>query len=139
MITVKSYNYRPQDAVNIRLQVFCDEQGFKEELDSIDNIAIHFLAFSDDTPIGTCRIFIDSQTKRWTLGRIAVTKEFRKQGIGSLLISAAEEKVKEEKGSSLWLHAQKRAIPFYEKCGYQTFGDFEPDEGYPHIWMHKEF
>ncbi len=35
------------------------------------------------------------------------------------------------------LHAQCRVKNFYEKSGYQAYGEIDEDEGCPHIWMRK--
>ena len=48
----------PKQAMEIRKTVFVDEQGFQNEFDDIDFIAVHFVLFDDlDMPIATCRVF----------------------------------------------------------------------------------
>lgn len=36
------------------------------------------------------------------------------------------------------LHAQRTAVPFYEKQGYQAYGPVEYEEYCPHVWMRKK-
>ena len=35
------------------------------------------------------------------------------------------------------LHAQLQAVPFYEKLGFQAYGEIEYEEHCPHTWMKK--
>ncbi len=131
------YDYLPEEAKEIRIKVFVEEQGFTDEMDEIDDIATHFVAFSGKKPVGTCRIF---ETKDgYVLGRLAVLKEFRKNGVGKELLKFAQETVAEKGGSFLKLHSQTHAINFYEKCGYKSFGEIEYEQDCPHIWMIKNF
>ncbi len=137
-ITVTSYNYLPEEARNIRVNVFVDEQGFNEEFDTVDNYAIHFLAFnSDGTPLGTCRIFCKGDNRTYYLGRLAVLKEYRGLKVGSTLIHECEMTAQKLGASEIMLHSQCRAKDFYLKCGYTEFGEIEDEEGCPHIWMKK--
>lgn len=41
----------------IRIKVFMEEQGFKNEFDDIDNRAIHIVLYKEGKPVGTCRVF----------------------------------------------------------------------------------
>ena len=87
--------------------------------------------------MGTCRIFTEDSDKIYYLGRLAVLKKYRSMKIGSALISAAELTARSMGAELLQLHSQLRAKEFYQKCGYQEFGEIELDEGCPHIWMKK--
>jgi predicted GNAT family N-acyltransferase len=134
---ILSYDYLPQEAFDIRVKVFMDEQGFVDEMDEIDSFATHFLVFYDGKAVATCRIFV--RDGDYILGRFAVLKEYRQKGIGKSLLKFAEQKAMEFGAKCLLLHSQLRAIGFYEKCGYSTFGQVELEENYPHIWMQKSF
>lgn len=135
---VELFQKIPQIATNIRGKVFIEEQGFQEEFDDIDLVAVHFILFDDsEKPIATCRVFKDSKKDTYILGRLAVTKEYRGKHVGSLIVKKAEEYVKEIGGNELQLHAQCRITAFYNKIGYTTFGEEDEEEGCPHIWMRK--
>ena len=137
-IQIKVYNKLPEDSKSIREEVFVVEQGFTEEFDTVDNYAIHFVAYDESKrPMGTCRIFTEESDKIFYLGRLAVLKEFRRMSIGSHLLSAAESVALSKGAEYIYLHSQLRAEMFYQKCGYEEFGEIELDEGYPHIWMKK--
>ena len=136
---IKHYEKLPNEAREIRIKVFVDEQGFREEFDTQDNSAVHFIAFTEDgTAVGTCRIFQSNADDEYFLGRLAVLREYRGMAIGRQLIDAAEKYVISVRGHSIRLHSQLQAKGFYEKCGYTAFGEIEPEEGCPHIWMIKK-
>ena len=135
---IKFYSTLPEEAAAVRTEVFVEEQGFKNEMDDIDSYAEHVVAFDGDKPVGTCRFFKDDKTENdYIAGRIAVRKEYRGRDIGTELLKAVERAVKEKGGTRVVLHAQVRAKKFYEKQGYQPYGEIGFEEGCPHIWMYK--
>ena len=138
-IQIKAFYELPADSKRIRIEVFVDEQGFLEEFDTVDNRAIHFVAYDDfGEPMGTCRIFTEDSDKIYYLGRLAVLKKYRSMKIGSALLSEAEKVARGNGADYIQLHSQVRAMQFYHKCGYMEFGGIELDEGCPHIWMKKQ-
>ena len=81
--------------------------------------------------------FTSSSTRAVQSPSLAVLKKYRSMRIGSALIAAAELTARSMGAELLQLHSQLRAKEFYQKCGYQEFGEIELDEGCPHIWMKK--
>lgn len=135
---VAIYDKAHSDEMMIRNRVFQDEQGFEDEFDEIDenNRAKHMVIYKNGEPIATCRFFkINDEYK---IGRIAVVKEYRGQGIGKMIVRCAEEKVYELGGRELCLSSQVRAQGFYEKIGYVTEGEIYMDQMCPHIKMRKK-
>lgn len=59
ILEFRTYNRLPDEARVVRTEVFMQEQGFVNEFDATDAIAKHIVAFIDNVPIGTCRIFED--------------------------------------------------------------------------------
>ena len=72
-----------QDAKFIREQVFIIEQNISEqdEWDDQDLISQHFVVYDNDQPIATARLL-----KNNSVGRVAVLKPYRGQGIGHLIM-----------------------------------------------------
>lgn len=126
------------DAYKIRVKVFVDEQGFKDEFDEIDGYAYHVTAYDEDKVIGCGRFFSESNENEYHIGRIAVLSEYRGIGIGSAIMSEIEKYCVNMGVESLVLSAQRRARVFYEKLGYKAHGEEYLDEGYPHIEMRKK-
>ena len=135
---IKIFHQLPEDAANIRIEVFVDEQGFNEEFDSDDNGAIHFVGYIDDIAVATCRVLAQGE-ENYLIGRIAVKKLFRGKGLGSLIVKTAEEHIKSIGGKTIRIHSQLRAADFYEKIGYGKTGEFDEEEGCPHCMMVKHF
>ena len=124
---------------NIREQVFIQEQKVTPELewDGMDEKAIHFLVFKDEEAIGCARaIVIKSQMQ---LGRMAVLKEYRGQGVGSTLIENAIVTAKLKQLSGIHISAQCNAINFYVKFGFEVTGDTYLDAEILHRDMTLEF
>jgi len=124
---------------NIREKVFIQEQKVTPELewDGMDEKAIHFLVFKDEEAIGCARaIVIKSQMQ---LGRMAVLKEYRGQGVGSTLIEKAIVTAKLKQLSSIQISAQCNAINFYVKFGFEVTGDTYLDAEILHRDMTLEF
>lgn len=133
---IKIFQSLPEDAVDIRVEVFVDEQGFNEEFDSDDKYAIHFVGYIDDEAVATSRV-LKRDGESFLIGRIAVKKQFRGKGFGSLIVNAAEEHIKSIGGRKVFIHSQMRAAEFYEKIGYTKTGDTDEEEGCPHCMMIK--
>lgn len=126
------------DAYKIRVCVFVDEQGFRDEFDEIDGYAYHVAAYDGDKVIGCGRFFTDTDEKEYHIGRIAVLFEYRGMGIGAAIMMKIEEFCFNMGVEKVVLSAQKRAREFYEKLGYKACGEEYLDEGYPHILMIKK-
>lgn len=135
---VKTFNKLEPNIRMIRKIVFEDEQGFIDEFDEIDenDKTKHVVLYKDSVPIATCRFF--KVNDEYKIGRIAVVKEYRGQGIGRIIVSCAEEKVYELGGRELCLSSQVRVQGFYEKLGYVAEGEIYMDQMCPHIKMKKK-
>ena len=123
------------DAADIRREVFMDEQGFSREFDDIDNRAFHAVIYCDGKAAAAGRLF--EGRSGWHIGRVAVRKQFRGEGLGALIVRALEEKAVAEGAACIRLSAQVRAQGFYEKLGYTAEGEEYYDEACPHIAMSK--
>ena len=120
---------------SIRMAVFVGEQGVppEEELDELDNAALHVLALWQGEPAGTARA-VQKAPGLCKIGRVAVQAQFRKFGIGRALMRGVEAT---SPGSAFMLDAQIQAIGFYETLGYVVEGPEFLDAGIPHRLMRK--
>ena len=87
------YEHLIKEIRDIREEVFVFEQGFKEEFNEDDDKSIHVLCYVDEIPIGTSRIIYSKKHQSYSIGRVAVKKEYRKMGIGRLLMKRTEEEI----------------------------------------------
>lgn len=122
-------------AKDIRRKVFMNEQGFKNEFDSLDDIAFHAVIYDDNNGIATARLYQDENG--WHIGRVAVLPQYRRQKLGEEVMLALESHAKRQGISEITLSAQVQAVGFYEKLGYKKLNDLHMDEFCPHITMKK--
>lgn len=116
----------------IRHEVFVDEQAvpIELELDEHDAHCHHWLAYIDEHAVGTIRMLGNG-----SIGRMAVRRGFRGQGIGKALLKAAIDYAKDQDWRLLSLAAQDHAISFYAEAGFTAYGDILMDAGIPHQSM----
>ena len=118
---------------SLRHTVFVEEQGVpvELELDGEDSSAWHAAAFSDDGRlVGTGRMLRSGK-----IGRMAVSQSMRRQGIGRALLDALVAEAKRLKLEEVSLGAQLPAVPFYERAGFEAYGDVFLDAGIDHKMM----
>jgi len=120
---------------DIRRAVFIDEQDVPEELewDEYDASSTHFLVTVDSRPVATARLKTDGQ-----VGRMAVMKEHRHQGIGRKLLHFLIQHAARDHFKMLYLHAQVDALTFYEKQGFAAHGDVFYEADIAHRAMTKK-
>ena len=124
---------------NIREKVFIQEQKVTPQLewDGMDENAMHFLVFKDKEAIGCARAVVIKNYMQ--LGRMAVLKEYRGQGIGSALLEKAMTIAKLNQLSAIYISAQCHAIDFYKKFGFEVKSDIYLDAEIPHRDMTLDF
>jgi len=105
----------------VRDQVFIVEQQVPadEEWDTLDARSRHVIARdTENRPIGTARL-----TPERTIGRMAVLKEWRGRGVGEAMLRLLLDRARALAYSTIEIHAQTHAIPFYAKFGFEAYGD----------------
>jgi len=123
----------------IRQKVFIEEQKVTSQLewDGMDEEAVHFLAFKNKEAIGCARAFVIENYMQ--LGRMAVLKAYRGEGVGTALIEKAITTAKLNQLSAIYISAQCQAIDFYKKFGFEITSDIYLDAEIQHRNMKLEF
>jgi predicted GNAT family N-acyltransferase len=132
-VRLESWQAASQRLAFVRRAVFINEQHVPEALewDDADAHAVHALAESaTGIPVGTARLLPDHQ-----IGRMAVLGPWRGAGVGSALLRALIGVAVLRGAVSVQLNAQVRAIPFYERFGFEAHGAVFDDAGIPHRAM----
>lgn len=137
MIIVKNVTFDDESSKlvgAIRQEVFIREQGIDPELefDGLDDRAIHALVYADGVPVATGRILDDGH-----IGRIAVLREYRGQGLGEKVVLSLINKAEEKGCSRVYLGSQTQATNFYLKLGFSPYGSEFMEAGIPHMWMER--
>jgi predicted GNAT family N-acyltransferase len=126
-------------AMDLRVRVFCDEQGVsrEEEFDDLDEEATQIVALDESGVIATCRLRY-TEPGACKLERMAVEPRLRKLGVGGRLLAGAEDEARRAGAATMTLNAQVRAREFYSAHGYEEQGETFMEAGIEHIAMRKK-
>ncbi|WP_318466285.1 GNAT family N-acetyltransferase [Photobacterium leiognathi] len=118
----------------VREQVFIQEQQIDPEIefDGLDSEAVHVLVMDGEQPLGTGRILADGH-----IGRIAIMKSARGQGLGAKVVQTLVEYAQQQGYPRVDLGAQTHAVDFYRKLGFMPYGDEFMEANIPHQAMEQ--
>jgi predicted GNAT family N-acyltransferase len=125
-----------QGCCAVRDQVFGIEQQVarEDEYDGLDERSRHVLARDGHgNPIGTGRL-----TPTAIIGRMAVAVDWRGRQVGAVMLDVLLEQARALAYPSVELHAQTNAAPFYERSGFERYGDEFVECGIGHVHMRLE-
>ena len=128
-----------EGAINVRMRVFVVEQQIPvaEEIDDADATATHAIALYQGQIVGTGRLLYRDDGMA-QIGRMAVDRQFRRQGIGGRILAFLEDEARAQGIGSCLLHAQEYVKDFYAGSGYVERGNLFLEADIPHIEMRKE-
>jgi predicted GNAT family N-acyltransferase len=119
----------------IRIAIFVGEQNVPAgiELDAMDASCLHAIAYDDaGKAIGTGRLLPDGH-----IGRMAVVKEWRRRGVGAMLLEGLIEEARRRGHKEVVLSAQLRAAEFYRTHGFVAEGKVFEEAGILHQRMRR--
>jgi putative N-acetyltransferase (TIGR04045 family) len=121
----------------IRHEVFVEEQQLfsgtdRDEYDD-DPDVVHVLAFVNDDPVGTVRLFpLDRADRLWQGDRLAVLRSARILGLGRPLVRFAVATAGERDGREMVAHIQVQNVALFERLGWHKNGGIEVYVGVQH-------
>ncbi|MDR2563210.1 MAG: GNAT family N-acetyltransferase [Prevotellaceae bacterium] len=126
-----------QKVFAVRAIVFIEEQSvsYEEEIDGYDYSSVHFLATIDSEPIGVARLRLFKDYVK--IGRLAVRKAYRGQGIGKGLFQFVLDYIAQMEYQKITLHAQAYLVKFYEDFSFVQQGEMFLEAGIEHYYMEK--
>jgi YbgC/YbaW family acyl-CoA thioester hydrolase len=125
------------DAMEVRIEVFVDEQLIPLELenDADDEAAFHAVAYNGiGQAVATGRLLVGHQGQG-RIGRMAVKRVLRGVGQGAAVLAALQAEATRRGDHEVALHAQTSAQGFYERLGFKARGDLFDEVGLSHIEM----
>jgi predicted GNAT family N-acyltransferase len=127
-----------ESARDLRIKVFCDEQGVDPELevDGLDDEATQVVAVDESGIVATCRLRYP-EAGVCKLERMVVDARHRKLGVGGRLLDWCEEEGRASGATTMVLNSQLRAQAFYGSHGYEPEGETFMDADIEHIRMTK--
>ncbi len=134
-------------AIGVRFRVFVGEQQIpvEEELDEFDATATHVIAIikgegdqGREQVVATGRVVYGNEDTAARIGRMAVDVQWRRKGIGGLILKFLEEEATAQGVSTYVLNAQEYVKDFYAAHGYVERGEPFLEVAIPHVLMRKE-
>jgi ElaA protein len=125
--------------IQLRRDVFVTEQlcPIEDEPDANDPDALHVSAMINGVVVGCARILTKDPNVA-KIGRVAVSREARKTGVGLAVMRMAILYTRSLGYEKIYLESQTHAIPFYERLGFVAYGPEFDDCNIPHRKMTLE-
>lgn len=136
-LTLGDWGRQKSDAQEVRHEVFVLEQNVPIELewDEMDAQCLHAVVYDDaGQALATARLLPDGH-----IGRMAVRKTARGQGIGGIMLQALMDEAHKRGERSVLLNAQTHAEPFYRRFGFVRDSEEFMEAGIAHIRMRHDF
>lgn len=128
------------DALHVRMKVFVEGQGIRvdDEFDPLEKSFSSYVLYKDTKAIGTIR-YRFNKDRTADLGRLAVLAEHRNNGYATVMMQYIENKLKTKyRPVVLKLGGQAYLSDYYEKLGYEKYGEVYLDAGIEHYRFKKE-
>lgn len=125
------------EASRIRTEVFVQEQGIAREveLDEADATAVHALAVNRlGQPLATGRL-VTGEPGVGKIGRMALSRVMRGSQIGAAVLQALLSAARNRGDHEVCLHAQRSAVGFYRRMGFEARGEPFIEAGIEHLKM----
>jgi predicted GNAT family N-acyltransferase len=129
-----------QDMVELRSRILREPLGLQFTTDELNNEGnqFHVGAFIDDKIVG-CMALVPVDSKTLKMRQVAVDSATQRQGIGTRLVSYAEEFAIKKGFCCIELHARMASKRFYDDLAYDTVGAEFIEVGIPHVKMQKNW
>ncbi len=109
------------------------DDPLEEEVDQT-----HFGYFDDGVLLGTASL-LETKPGHWKMRQVAVAPQAQGRSVGRALVGACRAFAKTRGASSLYCHARDTAKGFYERCGWEAFGEPFEEVGLPHTKMRDPY
>ena len=134
-VVLVSFAEAEQEIRAVRDKVFGEEQEVPASInwDGCDADCRHVVVWNrPDVVIATGRIAPDGK-----IGRLSVLRRFRREGVGRKMLNKLILAAGELRLSEVFLHAQKGAVGFYEREGFESIGPIFLEAGIEHVRMSR--
>ena len=107
--------------------------------DSIEEESFHLMGIDEEgNVIASGRVHFNTSDEA-QIRYMAVDDNFKRQGIGSEIVTELEKYALSKKAVTITLNARENAISFYLSLGYSEVCPYQSDTGIPHKTMKKDF
>lgn len=125
--------------LELRKEVFVNEQKvpIELEIDEYDTLSMknisHIAVLENNDVIGSMRLIKKDRILK--VGRLAIKQSHRHKKIGTSLLEYAKKQAINNGCDEIILGAQIQAKRFYERNGFEEFGNIYDDAGIDHVMM----
>ena len=130
-----------KDYFHLRWQILRDplQQPVGSERDKDDNLesTVHLAAIEDGQIYSIGRLHLISPEQA-QIRYMATHPDFRRKGLGSLILEALEKRAKDVGVQTIILNAREDVVPFYERKEYVNKGKGHILYGIQHFKMEKQ-
>ena len=127
-------------AYYVRIQAMARKHRIplRQEFDEHDGPDTKYIVVTDHGfPIATARMYpLDDQ--RMMIGRVVVLQEYRRQGIGTMVVHECEAWAKELHCSGTVVESRENKVEFYEQMHYEVCGEAVDGPTFRCIRMEKK-
>ena len=126
-------------AYYVRIQAMAKKHHIPlpQEFDAHDTPETKYVVVTDDDfPIATARMYpLDENSVM--IGRVVVLPEYRRQGIGSMVVRACEDWAEEMGYARAVVESRDNKVAFYRQLGYEIAGEMAEGETFRCVRMEK--
>jgi 8-oxo-dGTP pyrophosphatase MutT (NUDIX family)/N-acetylglutamate synthase-like GNAT family acetyltransferase len=126
------------EELELRFRVLREPLGLarSEVTFPFEDQSLHLVASQAGTVVG-CVLFHPEDAHGGRLFQMAVTPALQGRGLGARLVTALEEELRRRGFTHVHLHARANVVPFYERLGYEVYGEPFTERTIPHRHMRK--
>lgn len=106
--------------------------------DDLEKSSIHLIAVITERIVAAGRVHFNSSDQA-QIRFMCVDKDFRREGLGSKILSELEKNALKGGCSEVMLNARDIAMKFYLSSGYKKIKAYNSETGLPHTQMKKNF
>ena len=125
--------------LRVRYRLLREPLGMKHgtEVFQYEDECLHVVAVESGRVVG-CVVFHPHDKTSGRLRQMAVVEKHQKGGIGRQLVRFLEKNLLEKGYQFVHLHARDLAIGFYQRLGYECYGEPYFEVGIPHQSMRRQ-
>ena len=127
-------------AYYVRIQAMAKKHHItlRQKFDEHDNPDTKYIVITDnDFPIATARMY-PLDERRMMIGRVVVLPEYRRLGIGTMVVSECEVWAEELGYSKAVVESRDNKVEFYEQMLYEVCGEAVDGDTFRCIRMEKD-
>ncbi|MGD9568382.1 MAG: GNAT family N-acetyltransferase [Sedimentibacter sp.] len=109
------------EALEIRKKVFIEEMNLIENInitDNFDDFAFNAVAYEDDVPVGTGRLFF--KDGKYFIDNVCVIKEFRGRHYADLIVRMLVRRAVNMGAEKTYTECSQRIKMLFENIGFET-------------------